>query len=172
MAGAVTDLGAGQWRGRVVRTVLVSLTVAVIVTALRSSVAVEWLADGRPWWAHLGRSVLKWAWVTFVLVRAVETIRDWFEGRPRLSCRTGFEALNRVAVTCAPGLPRFVLYDPMGGSAFCLWYGAILVTTDGFLQMHPSYGPKARQAFWTVAFVLLIPWGLPFVPTQWPGQMT
>lgn len=158
--------------GSLVRSALFGAAVAIAVTAVRSYLAVEWVIDGRPWWAHLSRSVLKWAWVTFILLRAIQAVRDWFEARPRLVRHWVVDAAERVAVTCAAGLPRFVLVDPLGGAAFCLWYGAILITADGFLQLHPAYGSRARQAFWALAFVMLIPWGLPFVPTRWPAQMT
>jgi len=155
--------------GSLVRCALTCVTVAIAITAVRSYLAVEWVVDGRPWWSHVGRSILKWAWLTFVLLRAIHAIHDWFEARPRQIRHWLVEATDRVAVTCAAGLPRFVLVDPLGGAAFCLWFGAILLTADGFLQFHSFYGPRARQAFWAIAFVTLVPWGLPFVPTMWPG---
>ena len=67
---------------------------------------------------------------------------------------------------------EFVLVDPMGGAPFALWYGTFLLVVDEYLQVLPAYGPRVRQMFWALATVALIPWGLPFVPTLWPGQMT
>ena len=153
-------------------SVLVSIVAGLAITTFRSQTAVDWIIDGRPTWAHLARSVLKWTWVTLVALRAIREALDWFAAERTQTRKWGFDSIHRVAVTCAPGLPRFVAYDPMGGVGFCLWYGVLLVTIDGFLQMHPAYRPRVRQAFWVVAFVALIPWGLPSVPTRWPGQMT
>ncbi len=170
MAGAVTT--RGPHLGTITRAVIVAIAVGLAVTTFRSQTAVDWVIDGRPTWAHLARSLLKWTWVTFVALRAIQETVDWFVPRRTRTRPWGLDSLNRVEVTCAPGLPRFVTDDPMGGVGFCLWFGAILVTIDSFLQMHPTYRPRVRQAFWAVAFVALVPWGLPSVQTRWPSQMT
>jgi hypothetical protein len=152
-------------------SILIAIALGIAVTTVRSHTAVDWVTDGRPTWSHVARSFLKWLWVTFVVLRAIHGALDWLTGRTQVRS-WGLDVIHRVAVTCGAGLPRFVIYDPMGGVGFCLWYGLFLVTVDGFLQMHPAYHPRIRQAFWAVAFVALIPWGLPSVPTRWPGQIT
>ena len=170
MAGAVTVRAPQAWT--IAWAVVVSIAAGLAVTTFRSQTAVDWVIDGRPTWAHLARSLLKWAWVTFVALRATRETLDWFATSRTQTRPWALDSIHRVAVTCAPGLPRFVVYDPMGGVGFCLWYGVLLVTVDSFLQMHPAYRRRTRQAFWAIAFAALIPWGLPFVPTRWPGQMT
>jgi|GEM_PF-4661671 hypothetical protein len=158
--------------GQFTTSVLFCLAVSLCMSSLRAQVAVEWLADGRPLWADLGRSLIKWCWVIFVVERAGSAVQDWFRPRSKAISNVWLAGIDRVAVVCAAGLPRFIFVDPLGGAPFSLWYGALLLVVDGFLHLLDGYNARARQAFWMVAFVFLIPWGLPSVTTLWPDQMT
>lgn len=170
------QLGLARFRQRsgsgIIRGALAALTISLIVAIVRGSIGVEWVSDGRPLWAHFARSVVKWSWVLFVLIRSVALFRTWLHGGGMVDSGGLCGSLDRIAVVCTAGLPRFVLVDPMGGAPFALWYGAFLVVIDEYLQFLPAYGRRVRQMFWALATVALVPWGLPFVPTLWPGQMT
>lgn len=162
----------GTHGGEIVRATFAALTISLIVAIVRGSIGVEWVSDGRPLWAHVARSVVKWTWVAFVLIRSVALFRSWLHGGEMVGSGGLSGSLDRIAVVCTAGLPRFVLVDPMGGAPFALWYGALLVVIDEYLQFLPAYGRRVRQMFWALATVALVPWGLPFVSTLWPGQMT
>jgi len=162
----------GTHCGEVVRATLAALTISLIVAIVRGSIGVEWVSDGRPLWAHFARSVVKWSWVVFVVIRSVAFLRTWLRGGTMVGSDGWPGSLDRIAVACTAGLPRFVLIDPMGGAPFALWYGTFLLVVDEYLQVLPAYGPRVRQMFWALATVALVPWGLPFVSTLWPGQMT
>lgn len=170
------QFGLARFRQRngsgIIRGALAALTISLIVAIVRGSIGVEWVSDGRPLWAHFARSVVKWSWVVFVVIRSVAFLRTWLRGGTMVGSDGWPGSLDRIAVACTAGLPRFILIDPMGGAPFALWYGSFLLVVDEYLQVLPAYGPRVRQMFWALATVALVPWGLPFVPTLWPGQMT
>jgi len=156
----------------IIRAALVALTISLALAIVRGSIGVEWVSDGRPIWAHYARSIVKWSWVVFVVIRSVALLRAWLHGGTMVGSDGWFRSLDRIAVVCAAGLPRFIFIDPLGGAPFSLWYGTFLLLVDEYLQLLPAYGPRWRQMVWALATVALVPWGLPFVPTLWPGQMT
>jgi hypothetical protein len=76
------------------------------------------------------------------------------------------ETLRRAALVSAVTLPRFA-GDPAGYAVASLWL--VLALACGYAYVAPVLGPRYRNAYWLVAVLFLLPWGLRLTTVHWPA---
>lgn len=120
-------------------------------------------------WVILLRGFCKASWPTFVLLHSLRFVLESLGFADRTRFVADFSGyLRLVALVCMAALPRFLLFDALGGVPFALWYGVVLVVVDGASVHLLGAEAPARRWVWRVHAIVLVPWGVYAWVPDWP----
>ena len=139
---------------------MVGTTVAIACSPFYVSVSSATGSFGPlPVWVILVRTLCKVWWPTIVLLHAVCFVGERLVLARHTPSKADFVGHVRlVALACSGGLPRFILFDHMGGVPFAIWFGTMLVVADGLLAHILGLATHHRRWVWIIGGMLAVPW--------------